>query len=222
MTNKQDTGAGSRLLLLGLGVLIALIGLGLAGGGGYLVTLGGSWFFLLMGLAMLVSGALIAARKPKGAVLYGIALILTALWAVWDAGLHYWPLVSRVLTFAVIGLVVALIYPTLIRASGAQAGRGAYGLAGVLAIGVVATMGYMFVPSHVVSASSVPAVVPVAPGAEQKDWAHWGNTPAGNRFAALDQINKGNVDKLQVAWTFHTGDIPQSTGAGAEDQNTPL
>ncbi|EGH19383.1 quinate dehydrogenase, partial [Pseudomonas savastanoi pv. glycinea str. race 4] len=36
---------------------------------------------------------------------------------------------------------------------------------------------------------------------EQKDWAHWGNTPAGNRFAALDQINKSNVDKLQVAWT---------------------
>lgn len=56
MTNKQDTGTGGRLLLLGLGVLIALIGLGLAGGGGYLVTLGGSWFFLLMGLAMLVSG----------------------------------------------------------------------------------------------------------------------------------------------------------------------
>ena len=45
---------------------------------------------------------------------------------------------------------------------------------------------------------------------------------AGNRFAALDQINKGNIDKLQVAWTFCTGDIPESTGAGAEDQNTPL
>ncbi|KPX86284.1 glucose/quinate/shikimate family membrane-bound PQQ-dependent dehydrogenase [Pseudomonas meliae] len=222
MTNKQNTGTGGRLLLLGLGVLIALIGLGLAGGGGYLVTLGGSWFFLLMGLAMLISGALIAARKPKGALLYGIALVLTAIWAIWDAGLHYWPLVSRLLTFAVIGLVIALIYPTLVRASGAQAGRGAYGLAGMLAIGVVATIGYMFVPSHVVSASSVPPIVPVAPGAEQKDWAHWGNTPAGNRFAALDQINKSNVDKLQVAWTFHTGDIPQSTGAGAEDQNTPL
>ena len=25
-----------------------------------------------------------------------------------------------------------------------------------------------------------------------------------------------------MAWTFRTGDIPQSTGAGAEDQNTPL
>lgn len=220
--NNSGAAAGSTWLLTGLGVLIALIGLGLAGGGGYLIALGGSWYFLLMGLAMLVSGLMIARRRPLGAWLYGLALILTAVWAVWDAGLEYWPLVSRVLTFAVIGLVVALIYPTLVRASGASGGRGAYGLAGVLGLGVVATMAYMFVPTHVVKAAVEPTVTPVVPGTEQKDWAHWGNTTAGNRFAALDQINKGNIDKLQVAWTFRTGDIPQSTGAGAEDQNTPL
>ncbi|WP_025131243.1 glucose/quinate/shikimate family membrane-bound PQQ-dependent dehydrogenase [Pseudomonas sp. PH1b] len=214
--------AGSKGLLAGLGILIALIGLGLAGGGGYLVSLGGSAYFLLMGLAMLVSGLLIARRNPRGAWLYGVALVLTALWAVWDAGLEYWPLVSRVLTFAVIGLVVALVYPTLMRASGARAGRGAYAVAGLLGVGVVATFGYMFVPTHVVSADQVPAIQPVAPGTEQKDWAHWGNTTAGNRFAALDQINKGNIDQLQVAWTFRTGDLPESNGAGAEDQNTPL
>ena len=126
----KNTGAaaGSKWLLGGLGILIALIGLGLAAGGGYLLSLGGSAYFLLMGLAMLVSGLLIARRNPRGAWLYGVALVLTAIWAVWDAGLEYWPLVSRVLTFAVIGLVVALIYPTLVRASGAHAGRGAYGL----------------------------------------------------------------------------------------------
>ncbi|MCD9571384.1 glucose/quinate/shikimate family membrane-bound PQQ-dependent dehydrogenase [Pseudomonas protegens] len=220
----KNTGAaaGSKWLLGGLGILIALIGLGLAAGGGYLLSLGGSVYFLLMGLAMLVSGLLIARRNPRGAWLYGVALMLTAIWAVWDAGLEYWPLVSRVLTFAVIGLVVALIYPTLVRASGAHAGRGAYGLAGLLGIGVVATLAYMFVPTHVVKADKVPAVQPVAPGTEQKDWAHWGNTTAGNRFAALDQINKGNINQLQVAWTFRTGDLPESNGAGAEDQNTPL
>ncbi|AGL87348.1 glucose/quinate/shikimate family membrane-bound PQQ-dependent dehydrogenase [Pseudomonas protegens] len=220
----KNTGAaaGSKWLLGGLGILIALIGLGLAAGGGYLLSLGGSAYFLLMGLAMLVSGLLIARRNPRGAWLYGVALVLTAIWAVWDAGLEYWPLVSRVLTFAVIGLVVALIYPTLVRASGAHAGRGAYGLAGLLGFGVVATLAYMFVPTHVVKADKVPAVQPVAPGTEQKDWAHWGNTTAGNRFAALDQINKGNIDQLQVAWTFRTGDLPESNGAGAEDQNTPL
>jgi quinate dehydrogenase (quinone) len=224
ITDMNNSGAavGGKWLLRGLGVLIALIGLGLAGGGGYLIALGGSAYFLLMGLAMLVSGLMIARCKPQGAWLYGLALILTVIWAVWDTGFEYWPLVSRVLTFAVIGVVVALIYPTLLRSSGATAGRGAYGLAGILGIGVVATMAYMFVPTHVVKSAVEPTVTPVRPGTEQKDWAHWGNTTAGNRFAALDQINKGNIDKLQVAWTFRTGDIPESTGAGAEDQNTPL
>lgn len=220
----KNTGAatGSRWLLAGLGMLIALIGLGLAGGGGYLLSLGGSAYFLLMGLAMLVSGVLIARGNPRGARLYGVALVLTAIWAVWDAGLEYWPLVSRVLTFAVIALVVALVYPSLMRASGARPGRAAHGLAGLLGVGVVATLAYMFVPTHMVKADKVPAIQPVAPGTEQKDWAHWGNTTAGNRFAALDQINKGNIGQLQVAWTFRTGDLPESNGAGAEDQNTPL
>ncbi len=133
------------------------------------------------------------------------------------------PLVSRVLTFAVIGLVVALIYPALVRACGRNRrsrrlwpGRAA-GCRCCRDAGL-----YVRTDSRWSVPPTEPAVTPVVPGTEQKDWAHWGNTTAGNRFAALDQINKGNIDKLQVAWTFRTGDIPQSTGAGAEDQNTPL
>jgi quinate dehydrogenase (quinone) len=64
--------------------------------------------------------------------------------------------------------------------------------------------------------------VPVAPGHEQKNWSSYGNT-GGTRFAALDQITRDNVQQLEVAWTFHTGDTPISpTGNGAEDQQTPL
>lgn len=69
--NNSGAATGSKWLLGALGLLITLIGLGLAGGGGYLVSLGGSWFFLLMGLAMIVSGLLIARRNPLGAWLYG-------------------------------------------------------------------------------------------------------------------------------------------------------
>lgn len=66
--NEQAGAPGTaKWLLGGLGILIALIGLVLAGGGAYLSSLGGSWYFLLMGLAMLVSGVLIARRKPLGA-----------------------------------------------------------------------------------------------------------------------------------------------------------
>ena len=32
---------------------------------------------------------------------------------------------------------------------------------------------------------------------------------AGTRYSILDQINTQNVRQLQVAWTFHTGDLQE-------------
>ncbi len=37
------------------------------------------------------------------------------------------------------------------------------------------------------------------------DWPNHGNDLANTRFQNLDQINPSNVNKLQVAWVFHTG-----------------
>ena len=37
------------------------------------------------------------------------------------------------------------------------------------------------------------------------DWPNHGKDLANTRFQNLDQINPRNVNKLQVAWVFHTG-----------------
>jgi len=209
----------SRILLLGLGVIIALLGLALAIGGGKLVSLGGSWYFLIGGAAMAVSGLLIARRKPAGAWLFAAFLVGTALWAVADVGLVFWPLFSRLFMFTVIGLVVALVYPLLVN----RPARGAYGVAAVLAVGVAVAAGNMFVAHPSVAPTGTgPGITPVVAADAQKDWAHYGNTEGGSRFAALDQINRDNINKLKVAWTYHTGDVALSDGNGAEDQLTPL
>lgn len=219
----QRASRASTFLLLGLGVVIALLGLALAAGGVRLVSLGGSWYFLIGGLAMALSGLLIALRKPAGAWLFAAFLVASAVWAVADTGLVFWPLFSRLFMFSAIGVVVALVYPLLARSAGRAAGRGAYGVAGVLAVLVAIAAGNMFVahPS-VAPTGNGPGLTPVDPAHAQKDWAHYGNTEGGSRFAALDQINRGNVDKLKVAWTYHTGDVAISDGNGAEDQLTPL
>ena len=47
-----------------------------------------------------------------------------------------------------------------------------------------------------------------------------GGDPGNSRYSALDQINRGNVAHLQVAWTYHTGDLP-ANGHG-EIQATPI
>lgn len=223
MKSVQRASRASTFILLGLGVIIALLGLALAAGGLRLISLGGSWYFLIGGLAMAVSGLLIALRKPAGAGLFAAFLVVTAIWAVADSGLVFWPLFSRLFMFSAIGVVVALAYPLLARSAGRTPGRGAYGIAGALALLVAIAAGNMFVahPS-VAPTGSGPGLTPVDPAHAQKDWGHYGNTEGGSRFAALDQINRSNVDQLKVAWTYHTGDVAISDGNGAEDQLTPL
>ncbi|GAB7532662.1 glucose/quinate/shikimate family membrane-bound PQQ-dependent dehydrogenase [Pseudomonas sp. 3A(2025)] len=223
MTHRQPLSGVARFILLGLGIIFVLLGLVLAANGFRLVSVGGSWYFLIGGLVMAASGALIAARRTAGAWLFGAFLLGTVVWALADVGLKFWPLFSRLFMFSAMGLAVLLVYPLLARASGAAPSKAPYGLAGVLAIGLVIAVGNMFVAHPSVAPTGAgPGLTPVDPANAQKDWAHYGNTEGGSRFAALDQINRGNVDKLKVAWTYHTGDVAVSNGNGAEDQLTPL
>jgi len=205
-----------------VGLACALVGLVLALGGGYLVTLGGSWYYLPAGVAILVAGILIARGRTSGALLFALVFLLSAVWAIWDAGFEFWPLVSRLYMLAVMGLVIAFIYPSMVRRTGELPGRSAVVVPVIMLVGVVATFAAMFIPMNSQLATRDPVRTPLADGVEQTDWMHWGNTTHGDRFAALDQITPENVTQLEVAWTFRTGELPESTGSGAEDQNTPL
>ncbi len=63
-------------------------------------------------------------------------------------------------------------------------------------------------------------------------WSHYGNDLGGTRHSPLDQITPDNVDELEVAWTYHTGDIIPTGGyeaashggspASTTFQNTPI
>jgi quinoprotein glucose dehydrogenase len=52
------------------------------------------------------------------------------------------------------------------------------------------------------------------------DWAVTGADAGNSRYSSLDQINRENVSRLRVAWTFHTGDAP--AGGRSEIQATPI
>ncbi|MEO8371098.1 MAG: PQQ-binding-like beta-propeller repeat protein, partial [Candidatus Solibacter sp.] len=53
-------------------------------------------------------------------------------------------------------------------------------------------------------------------GGAVKDWPAYGGNSAGNRYSPLKQINRSNVARLTVAWTFDTAD-----GTGAS-QTQPI
>lgn len=55
-------------------------------------------------------------------------------------------------------------------------------------------------------------------GGESVDWPSVGNDRGGMRFAGLRQIDRGNVHRLALAWTYHTGDGSQRSAI----QCTPL
>ena len=52
------------------------------------------------------------------------------------------------------------------------------------------------------------------------DWTTTGGAPGNARYSPLDQINVTNITQLQVAWVYHTGDLPPD-GHG-EIQATPI
>ncbi|MBK0097578.1 membrane-bound PQQ-dependent dehydrogenase, glucose/quinate/shikimate family [Erwinia sp. S63] len=208
-----------------LGAIILVMAAFLIFYGWQLVSLHGSAYFLIAGVALLISGVQIIRQRVSGALLYGVVLVGTAIWALWDVGLDFWPLVSRLLTLAGFGILVALSLPLLLKKAGKKScWKLTASLAGGLAIAFAATLGGMFMPHDPISASgdALP-LVKVKPGEEQVNWDNYGNTSGGTRFVALDQITRDNVKDLQVAWTYRTGDIPVSpNGGGAEDQQTPL
>ena len=39
------------------------------------------------------------------------------------------------------------------------------------------------------------------------EWRHYAGDAGATRYSALKQIHRGNVDKLRIAWTFHTADM---------------
>src|SRR5580704_5532673 len=44
-------------------------------------------------------------------------------------------------------------------------------------------------------------------GAKNGEWPTYGGDLGSTRYSALDQINAGNFDKLEVAWRFNTNSL---------------
>ncbi|WNN47269.1 glucose/quinate/shikimate family membrane-bound PQQ-dependent dehydrogenase [Siccibacter colletis] len=222
-TSRPGKGLGIWSVLFGL--VLAAIGLFFAIGGGKLVSLGGSWYFVIAGIVMLLSAIQFFRRRASAVVLFLAVFIGTLIWSLFDAGLDFWPLVSRLMVPTGLMILAFLTWPALRKREGkAPLAKVSYALAAVLAVGMVVTLVQMFQPHPTVafSGEKLP-LIPVDKAKAQQNWDHYGNTPGGSRFVALDQITRDNVKELKVAWTYHTGDIPESpTGNGAEDQQTPL
>ncbi len=213
-----------------LSLVLMLLGVVLGGLGAWLASLGGSWYYVLAGVGLLVAGVLLWGNRRAGALWFGAVFVGTLLWTGWESGSDYWRWVPRLGLIVGIGLVLSLLLPTLDRPFSRRLSRS---IAGVLALVFVAAFALAFVPHGVTAASgSFPEAMTstgLAPTADaplqpadkpgDDDWAAYGRNNAATRFSPLQQITPDNVATLEQAWLFRTGDLPQKRW-GAE--TTPL
>ncbi|WP_343463595.1 glucose/quinate/shikimate family membrane-bound PQQ-dependent dehydrogenase [Pantoea sp.] len=223
--NSARPGKGLSVWSVLFGLVMLAIGLFFAIGGGKLVALGGSRYFLVAGIVMVLSAVQFFRRKSSAVTLFMLVFAGTLIWSLYDAGFVFWPLVSRLMVPAGLMMLAFLTWPALRKREGkASLAKVSYALSALIAVGMVVTLVQMFQPHPTVAftGKTLP-LIPVDKSKPQQDWSSYGRTPEGDRFAAIDQITRDNVKELQVAWTFRTGDTPISpTGNGAEDQQTPL
>ncbi|ASV98821.1 glucose/quinate/shikimate family membrane-bound PQQ-dependent dehydrogenase [Paraburkholderia aromaticivorans] len=185
----------------------ALTALYLLIGGAWLLSLGGSAYYVVTGVVLLGVSWLLYRRSPAALVLYALVLVGTAAWALWESGPDFWALAPRSGVLVVFGVWLLLLVSWRLDA---PRRLGVASLAGALVIwaGVLVYASFndpQTINGTLSAAFTTPAANPN--GIDPADWPAYGRTQEGTRYSPLQQITPENVKNLQVAWTFRTGDM---------------
>lgn len=206
-----------NILLRVYAFILLLIGVALIGGGGCLLALHGSPYYLLSGLAFCASGFLLWRRRGESIAVYSVLWLATVIWALWEAGIDGWALVPRLLVPTVLGLVFLL--PAVRRRLTWNCTVPSWWvLVGACTIAVIAgVLLRRFVP-QVIAADPIYRVGTVDVVADPatsshadagaEDWPYYGKDPGGTRFSGLTQITPGNVKQLELAWSYRIDSGP--------------
>ncbi|MBP1853532.1 glucose/quinate/shikimate family membrane-bound PQQ-dependent dehydrogenase [Rhizobium halophytocola] len=219
------------MLLVLTAVVFGLIGLVLAVGGGELVSLSGSPYYLIAGLFFLASAVLLLMKRAVVLWVFGVYIVLTLAWALWEVGLDWWQLGTRGGVVVLAGLW--LLTPWVRRPLGFTGVNGfrysarPWPLAVPVLLAIIVAGAALFTdPQDMAGALPTETVATeIAYGGDvpADDWHQYGRTPYGQRYSPLDQITTDNVSKLKVAWTYQTGDVKQPGDVGETTyQVTPL
>ncbi|MGS0598178.1 glucose/quinate/shikimate family membrane-bound PQQ-dependent dehydrogenase [Xanthomonas oryzae pv. oryzicola] len=227
-------------MLVAYAVVIAVLGAVLAYEGGRLVAVGGSWYYLIAGIALFLAGVLLALGKRAGLWLFGATLAGTIAWALWEVGLDGWGLLPRLAMISLLGFVLLPFWGVARRRMSPLSGLGYALVTGVLPIlGAGLILWPLLMPRNVELAdtSKLPAdnVTPFSRGTvpspdgnvagnhDASNWTSYAGSNLSNHYTPGAQITPDNVKNLKVAWELHTGDLkPKDSKLGYAFQNTPL
>ncbi len=205
--------------MLLLTVLFFVIGIVLTVGGIWLLALDGSLYYLIAGVVFLIVAITLRKRRTLANISYAALLLGTLIWALWESGLSWWPLASRM------GAWLVLALPLLVFARNRLSVNRL--LLPVWAICTVVTLSPLAMdePTAVKGSMAEKVVSPSADIGFQEDdeWQAYGRTNLGQRFSPANQITTENVSDLELAWEYQTGDLKGPNDVGETTyEATPL
>lgn len=212
MSRAATKGVGYWLTML-LALVLGVVGAVLLGGGVWLIGLGGSPYYAIAGLLLLVTSVLMFRGDELAIWVYALNFVFTLVWALWERGLDGWAQVPRLLGPVIVLILVLLTRPVLHALCPVE-----WRLRPSAATGAVAILGILFaVPVGLQHRTALAqSDAPVAPGvaavtpapAAGADWPVYGGSNLAARYSSLDQITADNVGKLKQVWQYRTGDLP--------------
>jgi len=221
----------SQVLCRVTGGVLALIGVILLAGGLWLAVAGGTLYYIIAGVGFLLSGIFAWRFDPAALWIYALVVIGSLIWAVSEAGLDWWALAPRGDVVIVLGVILGLpfVFGAMMLPRWPQLSRsgGVIALWGTLILSIAVAIIAMIAPSNELAgeapiasqAQDLPASVAVPDG----EWRSYGRSAYGQRFSPLKDITPENVDQLQVAWSYQTGEVRGSDDPGETTYEvTPL
>ncbi|MBX9457649.1 MAG: glucose/quinate/shikimate family membrane-bound PQQ-dependent dehydrogenase [Rhizobium sp.] len=216
------------MLLSITAVVLALMGAGLAAAGAYLIVLGGSAYYLLAGAGFLVTAFLLARRRRLALPVFGVVVLLSLAWAIWEVGFDWWQLGPRGGIIVLIGIWLSTpwIRRKLLRDGVVEeAPSPAWPVAVPVLLALLVAIYAMFQSPH-----DRPGTLPDRPASQATastvpdgDWHQYGRTQLGQRYSPLEQITPANVGGLEEAWRYQTGDVKRPDDVNETTyQVTPL
>jgi quinoprotein glucose dehydrogenase len=210
-----------KLARIAFAAVLALIGLILLVGGVWLAYLGGSFYYAIAGILLLVSGIAFTLGRPLGFYLYAAAFIFTLLWALWEVGFNGWALTPRLAGPFVLMIIALLLLPTIAIADVKRIRN--LGLAAVAVLFLALAAGVSVVDRNSVlmplpAQQAALAYDDAANAPLEGEWSAYGAGASAQRYSDATQITPENVKNLQRAWVFHTGGLNEKYGS----ELTPL
>ena len=196
-------------------IFFIIIGLALGGGGLWLVTLGGSVFYLFAGLMFVITAGLLLMRKAVALWVYAVLVVAALAWAIWEVGFDWWQLGPRGGMIILLGLW--LLTPWIRRPLGLRSPTGItyaanpWPLAVPVILAILVALYSMTTDPHDLAGELPKDMVAANPAfggsVPDGEWHQYGRTPFGQRYSPLDQITAQNVSTLKEAWRYQTGDV---------------